>query len=213
MAISIIGTPDAVAGTSIALPTHAIGDIILLFIYRDGSTSTATLPAASGTVPAWSNINNVVGANLNSARSAYFVATADNHTSGTWTNATGMATIVLRGQAAAPIGASIQSGGGAGSNQVVASAITPQVTDGSSAFILFYGHRTVTSWSSAPAGYTRRAAIATEVCVNTKDDTTSDGSISQPCSASSSGYRGEQIEIKAFVSSGASQISPLLMFG
>ena len=88
MSLSIIGTPAAVAGSSITLPTHAVGDIIVIFAYRDGATAVPTNPTAGGTVPAWVDIDAAAGANTNSARSAYFVATATNHTSGTWTNAT-----------------------------------------------------------------------------------------------------------------------------
>ena len=201
MALSIIGTPGAGTGATITLPAHAVGDIIVIWAYRDGSTTVPSKPAAAGTVPAWSDIDAAAGANTNSARSAYFVATATNHTSGTWSNATGMAVIVLRGQAASPIGGHAQSGS-TSSTLATAPSITQSVTNGKSVILEFYGHRTVTAWSTAPAGYTRRAAVSTETCLNTKDSTTSDGSISQNCTTSgSSGYRGQTIEIIASDSS------------
>ena len=196
MALSIIGTPAAVAATSITLPTHAVGDIIVIFAYRDGSTTVPTKPTASGTVPAWVDIDAPTGANTNSARCAYFVATATNHTSGTWTNATGMSAIVIRGQRSSPIGGHAQSGS-TGTNTASAPSITQQQTTGKSMILHFYGHRAVTAWSAAPAGYTRRASVSTEVCLNTKDSSTSDGAIAQPATASSSGYRGQTVEILA----------------
>lgn len=198
MALSIIGTPAAAAANNITLPTHAVGDIIVIWAYRDGNANVAAKPTAGGTVPSWVDISSATGAASNSARSAYFVATANNHTSGTWTNATGMVAIVLRGQGTTPIGGFLQSGG-TGTNTAQAPAITLTNSDGSSVLLEFYGHRTVTAWSAAPAGYTRQASVATEVALNTKDSTTSDGAISQANTAVSSGYRGEQIEILAAI--------------
>lgn len=197
MALSIIGTPQAAAATSITLPTHAIGDIIVIYAYRNSSTSIPTKPAASGTVPAWVTIDGPTGANTNSLIACYFVATANNHTSGTWLNATGMAAIVLRGQAIASfLGAHAQSGSTA-ANSATAPAITPVKTDGTSMFLYFVGHRTVTAWSAAPSGFTTQASFATEDLLATKNSTTTDGSQAFTNTATSSGYRGETIEILA----------------
>jgi len=199
MALSIIGTPGAVAGTSITLPTHAVGDIIIIFAYRSTSTTAPTKPTASGTVPAWVDIDNFVGANSNSSRTAYFVATVTNHTSGTWSNATEMAVIVYRGQGASPIGEHFESGGVA-LNQAVAPAVTLTQSDGTSALIHFFGHTAIDeNWDAAPSGYTQRATEAagtSGVCLDTKNVTTTDGSVIQTCATTaSSGYRGATIEI------------------
>lgn len=195
MSLSIKGSNSA-AGTTVTLPTHAIGDLIVIYAYRDGSTTVPTKPTASGTVPAWVDIDAATGANSNSLRCAYFKATATNHTSGTWTNATGMAAIVISGQHTSPIGGHTQSGS-TGNGTATAPAITQSVTDGSSLLLYFYGHRSVTAWSTAPTGYTRQTSTATEVCLNTKNDSTSDGSQAQSCTTTNSGYRGQTIEILA----------------
>lgn len=195
MAATVKGTANANAGNSVTIPTHAIGDLIVLFAYRDGSTTQPSKPSAAGTVPAWNDIQSGTGANTNSERSAYFVATATNHTSGTWTNATGMIAVVIQGHASSPIGGSAR-GGSTASNSATAPSITQQQTNGKALILEFYGHRTVTAWSSAPSGYTRQASVATEVCFNTKDSSTTDGSIAQPATtSSSSGYRAQTIEI------------------
>lgn len=195
--LQIIGTPVAIQATSITLPAHEVGDLIVLFAFRRADATNAIVkPAAAGTVPAWVDIDNNAGANACISRSTYFVATATDHTSGTWTSAEGMAAIVLRGQAVSPIGGHAESGGTG--TAAVAPAITMVKTDGSSILLHFHGTRMNTTWAAAPAGYTRQAAFTTPflggVCLNTKDDTTSDGSVSQGAQTSS-GYRGQTIEI------------------
>ena len=146
-------------------------------------------PSAGGTVPAWSTLDSGSGGSSNSsARLASFVATATNHTPGTWSNATKVAAIVVRGQnSTTPIGGHAL-GGGLGSNDSTAPAVTMSVTDGTS--LLLHIHAAGSGVFSpgitdtAPTGYTRQAlsngtGAQGSVCVNTKNDTTSDGSIAQ----------------------------------
>ena len=195
MNASIKGTPNATNGSSVTIPTHAVGDDIYIFAFRDGSTTIPSKPSASGTVPVWGDIESSAGANSCSLRLAHFVATATNHTSGKWTNATGMIAVVVQNQAASPIGAHGQ-GGGTSSTLATAPSVTQQQTTGKALILEFYGHRTVTAWSTAPSGYTRQASYASEVCLNSKDSSTSDGSVSQNLTASSSsGYRAATLEI------------------
>jgi hypothetical protein len=199
MAITISGTPGAAAANTITIPTHRPNDIIVIFAYRDGSTTIPTQPASSGTIPSWQIINSDSGGNTNSSRCSYARATASNHTSGTWTNATGLIAIVLRGvDLGNPVGGQAQAGT-VGNDTTTVPQITPINLSGSSMFLSFVGHRTVSAWSTAPAGYTRRAAVATEVCCNTKDDTTTDGSVVQLCTSTNSGYRAIQVEFLAAV--------------
>lgn len=195
MALTPQGSASA-AATSVAIPTHAVGDLIVIFAYRDGSATAPSKPAAGGTVPAWNDINSGAGANTNASRSAYFVATATNHTTGTWTNATGIAAIVLRGQAATPIGASDLSGGTANGTGTTPT-ITPQVANGTSFQLHCYGHRTVTAWDAAPAGFTRRTTVNAELAINTKDNTTTGTGGTQTFTSTNSGGRQETIEILA----------------
>lgn len=194
---SVFGTPNAAAATTVTIPTHVPGDMIIIFAYRDGSTTIPTQPAASGTVPTWNIITNNTGANTNSSRVSWALATASNHTSGTWTNATGLVAVVIRGQRKFnPVGGSSESGGTA-SGSAVAPAITLQDSTGESVLLQFYGHRTVTAWDAAPSGYTALASVATEVLVSRKNVTTTSGSVTQTGTTTNSGYRGAQVEILA----------------
>lgn len=191
----ITGSASA-ATTSVTLPSHNVGDLIVIFAYRDGNVAVPTVPTAAGTVPAWVTIDSAAGGSFaNSFVTAQFVATATNHTSGAWANATGMIAVVVSGQASSPIG-----GHATTINSSTVSATAPSVTlsktDGSSLLLEFYGHRFVTAWDAAPAGYTRQTSVATEVCCNTKNDTTSDGSIAQTGTISTAGaYAGAAVEI------------------
>lgn len=201
MALSIIGTPAAVAATTITLPTHAVGDIIVIVAFVN-STTLPTKPTAGGTVPTWTDIDAPAGANSCSMRSAYAVATAANHTSGTWTTASALAAIVIRGQAASPIGGHAQSGSMT-ALKVTAPAITMTDTSGASILLEFHsldGTGTPTL-SAAPTGYTRRASVTAlniMLCINTKDVTTSDGAVDQPFTGSTAvGEWGATIEILA----------------
>lgn len=195
MSAVVKGTPTAAAAATVTLPAHAVGDLIVIYAFRDGSNTVPSKPAASGTVPAWVDIDATTGANTCSCRTAQFVATATNHTSGTWTSATGMSAAVITGHlTSGPIGGHAL-GGGTGANTATAPAVTMSDTSGASALLHFYGNRTVTAWAAAPAGYTRRASVATEVALNTKDSTTADGAIAQTCTATSSGWRCATVEV------------------
>lgn len=198
MTLAVKGTPNAAASTSVTIPTHAVGDLIVIFAYHDGTVTVPTIPTASGTVPAWVTIDSAAGGSFaNSFVTAQFVATATNHTSGTWTGSTGMVAVVLSGQASPPIGGHATEISSS-STQANAPAITMSKTDGSSILLEFYGHRFVTAWSAVPTGYTRQASVATEVCCNTKNSTTSDGSIAQLGTMSALGaYGGATVEVLA----------------
>lgn len=202
--LSIIGTPGAANANTITLPTHAVGDDIYIFAFNATGTTAVTKPTAAGTVPAWVDIDAPAGSNGCSARTAHFVAIATNHTSGTWTNATSMAVIVVRGQNASPIGGHALSGG-TDTNQATAPAVTLTNSTGTSMILEFYGQlgtSSVDNWDAAPTGYTRRAATtqtsgSTRSCLNTKNVTTTDGSVTQtgPTAFVSTGYQGATIEI------------------
>jgi hypothetical protein len=192
--MQIVGAASA-AATSVAIPAHQVGDLILVFTFRDGSVTIPTKPAAAGTVPAWVDDDTTAGANLCSGRAAHFVATATTTTTGTWTNATGISVIVLRSAGTLSMGAHVAAGGTA-TGSATGPAITPQGVDLTSAFLYFVGHRTVTAWSAAPAGFTSRTSVATECALYTKNSTSSDGSQAfSSTNSASSGYWGITLEV------------------
>lgn len=188
------------ATTSVTLPTHAVGDIIIIYAYDAGATSNPGAPSAAGTVPTWTTIDNPGGANANASGTFYAVATATNHTSGAWTLTTAMVAVVLSGQSVStPIGGHAESGSTSNSS-VTAPSVTMVNTDTTSVLLHFFGTRTnPASWSAAPTGYTQRGTPNIWVACDTKNDTTSDGSVTQGFATvgSSLGYRGETVEIRS----------------
>lgn len=175
----VIGSTTPNSSTSIAIPAHQVGDLIIISDCTVGSTTAATKPSAGGTVPTWTNIDAPAGANSRYQRTVYAVATATNHTSGSWNFCSGMVCVVVRGQAASGFigGHSLQHN--TSSTNCTAAAITPTRTDGSS-LILCINAGGGTSILAAPAGYTRISNGAGYVwAVNTKDSSTSDGSVIQ----------------------------------
>ncbi len=196
MALSRVGGSSA-AAASIAIPAHVAGDLIVIWAYRDGSTTPPTVPAAAGTVPSFTVIDGPTGANLNSAVCAWAVAAGTTDTSGTWTNATGISVEVWRGASSVPIGGHAQSGASVASGANIAiPAITLQETAGESAILAFAGWQTVTAWNAAPSGYTQQSQVATECEVLSKNVTTTDGTFNVTGTASGTGgTRTQQIEL------------------
>lgn len=199
MAISFVGAASVRTATSITIPAHQVGDLILIFAYRDGSNTAPPVPAASGTVPTWTQIGTSSGANTNSSRLHYAVATATNTTSGTWTNATGLVVQVYRG-AGLPGANGITSS--SSSNTITYPALTLQKTDGSSWVAAFAGHRAINSGTiPAPAGMTNRTVNTGTVEVaghDTNGGVTSWSATNTTISGATTGngYQARTVEIK-----------------
>lgn len=163
---------SAPTASSISLPSHAVGDIIVIFAF--GPWGSTNKPNPGGTVPNWTTIRTDNWGFL-----AYHVATATNHTSGTWVNTYGMQAVVLSGQGASPIGANqIYSYSYTSGDMYVPDLSTAQ-TDGSSQLLFF---ATITNYTFmtafSAAGYTARTggeANARQRLL-TKNDTTSPNS-------------------------------------
>jgi hypothetical protein len=142
------------AATSVTLGTHAAGDLLIAYAFRDGSTTALTRPAG------WTNISTSAGANNCTDIQAYKVATSSAETSGTWTNATGLTILVYR-NAGTGIG-NFTGQAGTGSTLTYL-GLTRTFTDGQSWIVRFAGHRTATNLlTNTPTGYTARAGVASE---------------------------------------------------
>ena len=200
---TLVGANSA-AGTSVTIPTHQVGDLLILFVYRTAG-ALPTVPSASGTVPAWTPAVDSGNGNTNAAYIVAYRATATNHTSGTWTNATGIAALVVGGANwTTPIG-NHATANGTSSNSVPGTPGSLQYNDGSSLVLEFYAHRSVTAWAAAPAGHTRQTEVSTQLCVNTLNVTTSYAATAQSATTSSTlGYFSAALEIV-----GADPFSPL----
>lgn len=190
MTISFVGARGA-AATTVTIPTHQIGDLILIFAYRDGSNTAPTTPAAGGTVPTW-NLIGSSGGNTNSSNFRWAKATATTTTSGTWTNATELICLVYR---KASIGVSAGNSGSA-TTTINYPAIAPNRTDGSSWVVGVAGHRTATNVDVAPGTMVNRASSGTEAAGHdTNAGVTSWASTNVTVNASSA-YRSWTVELE-----------------
>lgn len=95
--ISYISAASA-NGTSLSMPTHAVGDLLFFAAYRDASTTSPTIPAG------WFPVVSGTGGGTNAMSIAFKIATTAAETSGTWTNATHVACAVYRGTSIINIG-------------------------------------------------------------------------------------------------------------
>jgi surface protein len=86
-AITYIGAAEG--STSATLPAHETGDLILAFVFRDGSTAATSQPAG------WTGIYGI-GASSTHLRVSFKLATSNSDTTGTWTNATRSIFLVYR---------------------------------------------------------------------------------------------------------------------
>lgn len=106
MAISRVGAASA-ATTSLTVPAHAVGDLMLMLAWRSGSSSAPTVPSG------WTVLGtaNQTGSTKCWVGLYYHVATSTSDTSGTWTSATGLVCMIYR-QAAVPVAGdvSVQAG-------------------------------------------------------------------------------------------------------
>lgn len=97
MAISFEGTNSA-ASTSVSIPAHQAGDLLIITASRNNSTS-ASLPSG------WTNILNT-SSGSHSTRVGYRIAPSSGTVSGTWSNASTLIVSVYRGvNPTSPIGA------------------------------------------------------------------------------------------------------------
>jgi hypothetical protein len=191
VAISLVGWSSGT--TSAVLPAHAVDDAIVIFAFRDGSN---TPPIA---VAGFTEINNG-GLNTCSARLHYKRATTTAETSGTWTNATTVIAVVLRGvDWTQPIGGQLASGGS--STTISYPGLTMSRTDGSSMVLAFGGHRsTNVAIQTVPSGMTLigTASDATdEAAAFLLAGATSFTTRTAAVGGTSSGWRSATVEILA----------------
>lgn len=208
-AVTYQGSTGAKWATSLTLPTHAIGDIIVIYTTSAAAGTIPSVPSAGGTVPTWTSISTD---SSSGARLAYTVATATNHTSGTWTNSVDIMAAVLRGQGTtSPVGGSAFSYSTAAAANVIAPSITLNDTSGNSQilhFMVTYRAINTFTWSAAPSGYTSRLSLngspasAHGYRLLTKDSTTSDGSVTQGTSANPTEKFSASLEIVASQNAG-----------
>lgn len=194
MAISLVGT--AVGTTSATPPAHQAGDAFIVFAFRDGSTTRPTIPSGAGYVEA-----NGGGANTCSATVCGKYAASSSETVGTFSNATSVILVVLRGVDLSTIFGGVNLSTGS-SSTITYPSVTPQRTDGTSWILCFAGHRSAdVAIETVPTGLTLLTSVsdATDeaaafylagVTGNFTSRTASMG-------GTSSGWRSHSVEIRA----------------
>lgn len=152
--LSFVGANSA-AATTVAIPAHAAGDLILMFAFDDDFVMSES------SVPAGWTLGNGGFVNPGVWKWAYRIAVDGTTTSGTWADADELVCLVYRGiDTADPIGASAASSGS--SSTLSYPTITLEVTDGTSWLVGFGGHVSATDMEQAPSGMTNRTAAGTE---------------------------------------------------
>ena len=152
--INLIGA-DSALSTTITIPTHDVGDMLLMFAYRTGVTTPPTLPDG------WKNLDSG-GSGLNGSRVAYKIAASDSETSGTWTNASGLIIHVYRtdGRWKAP---EAESDGNYWASSTMKFPDMP-ARPGGARFVRFAGQRTATDMlGSTPSGWIPIAGQSTRI--------------------------------------------------
>lgn len=149
----VLVSANAAAASSMALPAHQAGDLLVMYAFRNGSASQSTLPAG------WtSHITD--NRNLVSQRVAYKIAASAAEVSGTWTNADTTVCLVYRN--ASGLGAAAT--GVANTSTITIPALALNVADGSSVVAVFAGRDGGGLFDSSyapPAGTTLRAFVNT----------------------------------------------------
>ena len=104
----------------------------MILVFARGTAAAPVKPAASGTVPAWVNIQSAL-ANAIGLTSVGFIATASNHTTGVFTSATHICVLVLRPDGGKTLDYGTSSTGNGNNTQtIIYPALTLTKTDGTS---------------------------------------------------------------------------------
>jgi len=169
VAISFISAASA-AANNVNLGTFAAGDLGIVFAFRDGSTTAPTLPAG------WTNwpTTPTGTATSTSGRVGYRVLQSGDTSSGTWTNATEIQVLVLRGQDAESFTGRIAWAGAVSNQPSYASLGGMGSTNGNSWVIGVGGHRSATDMNSPTVtGMTKRAPTTNTLSNHTAENVTS----------------------------------------
>ena len=164
MTVSFVGAASAEA-TSLTLPTHQAGDLIVIFAWNGASTTQPVVPAG------WLNaftFQNSTGASR-SGTVGYKIAASGAETSGTWSNAQLLGCVVYRDTDNLLTIGGVNAQIGFNSTTITHQSLSSSVTSGQftklralSSYILRMAACTSNSSDieTAPSGYTNRLAIA-----------------------------------------------------
>lgn len=100
--ITFVGA--ATGTTSATPPAHVVGDIMIVFAFRDGSTTNPTIGTGSPTT--FTTITNTTDGTSCSVSAGWKRCASTSETTGTWTNASRLVCLIYRGMlaSATPVG-------------------------------------------------------------------------------------------------------------
>jgi hypothetical protein len=157
MAVSFVGS-DIAASTSVTIPTHQVGDLIIICAHRHNSSTPATRPSGWGFVQSG-------GSTSNGTIVCYKNASSTSETSGTWTNANLVGVAVYRSTSGLllSVGGFASTQGTASANIVYQAilAVNFRADQGvkDSWIVAFAGTRVDDTANTAPAGMTNRNSL------------------------------------------------------
>lgn len=197
MSVPVLIASGAVAGTTVPVPDHQPGDVIIVFAFRNGSTTAPSL--GTGFRDVFSG-----GANSCAGRVGLRVCqgtTDDDDPITGWTNATHLHYTMWRGcDLLNPVGAFANTGGVG--TTVTLPTITLQRTDGTSRIYSAFGHSAGTTFGTAPSLMSELQALsgppasrsyATDAAV------TSWGGVRTVSASPSGNYRVFSLEVRGAV--------------
>lgn len=158
MSITRVGTGTASA-TTVTIPAHQAGDLIVIFAMHGGATTIPTLPAGYLTPNGGTKTNST--ATALGCRIGYKFATGTSDTSGTWTNASELICHVYRASA----GNVLRLGQIATSSSTTATvtypALSPMGDSGGNSWVLgFIAASNLTqAVTTAPTGMTNESSV------------------------------------------------------
>ena len=201
MAISFVGAAGGT--TSVTIPEHKIGDFMIAFAFRDGSTTNPTIGTGSPT--AWTSITNTTDGTSCSLSMGWKIAASTSETTGTWTNASRMLVAVYRGQLSSgtPIGTFNPGAGTTDPVNYPATTLANSNVSGSSWWLAFAGHRSIdTSLDNPPSGMVSTHNSVDAVCEISSFDTGGPATGNWPStnvtvSGTASGWQTVVVELKA----------------
>ena len=145
--VTLVGTATSAAATSVTLPAHSTGDLIVIIAFRVGSNTAPTASTGGSTI---TNLCNG-GDNSTSYRVGYLTAAGSAETSGTWANATHMHAMVFQGVTAVSTCTTLS---GTATTTLSYPAMTLADSDGSSYVVRAGLTNQTSSTSGAMTGYT-----------------------------------------------------------
>lgn len=153
MAITYVAS--ATGTTTATLPAHNVGDLVIVFAYREGSTVPPTLPAG------WTNITS--GSLVSAAyRVGYRVSDGTLTVVGTWTSAAAVVAMIYRGASSVGITNAVQT-------RTTSPVIYPALTiTGSPRWVIGFSASsddTNTTLFTPPSGMVNRTSIRNTVVV------------------------------------------------